>query len=94
MIRGVIMDKNKMIELFFDGVLTLENTEDCEGFFSDLCTPKELQTRAQRFAVAKLLSEGKVYAEIVNATGASTATVSRVNRTMTEATKKALSKIE
>ena len=64
------------------------------GFFSDLCTPKELQTIAQRFAVAKLLKEGKVYSEIVNSTGASTATVSRVNRTMTQATKNALEKID
>lgn len=87
------MERNNFLDLFFNGVLTLESTEDCEGFFSDLCTPKELQTIAQRFAVAKMLSEGKVYTEIVNATGASTATVSRVNRTMTEATKKALEKI-
>ena len=76
------MDKNHIIELFFNGVLTLENTEDCEGFFSDLCTPKELQTIAQRFAVAKMLSEKKVYSDIVAQTGASTATISRVNRSL------------
>ena len=87
------MERNEFIQLFYEGVLTLENVEDCVGFFSDLCTPKELQTIAQRFAVAKMLSEGRVYTEIVNATGASTATVSRVNRTMTEATKKALDKL-
>ena len=82
------------LKRFYKAVLSLESEEDCIAFFEDICTIKELKDISQRLQVAKMLSEGKVYTEIVNATGASTATVSRVNRTMTEATKKALSKIE
>lgn len=78
------MDKNKQTELFFDAILTLKTREELENFFSDACTPKEIGAIAQRFAVAKLLSEKKVYNEIIEVTGASTATISRVSRAINE----------
>lgn len=80
-------------ELLFDAVLTLENSSECAEFFEDICTPKELQAISQRLAVAKLLSEGCVYNEIVETTGASTATISRVSRTMSVGLKKAFERL-
>ena len=56
--------------------------EECQDFFDDLCTVPELKAMAQRLQVAKMLSEHRVYSEIVNETGASTATISRVNRSL------------
>lgn len=61
-------------------LLSLENEEECMNFLEDLCTFKELDSMAQRFLVARLLKEGKTFQEIVVKTGASTATISRVNR--------------
>ena len=78
------MDKTNFTELFFDAILTLETREELEKFFSDACTPKEIGAIAQRFAVAKMLNEKKVYNEIIEATGASTATISRVSRAINE----------
>lgn len=78
------MEKNKFADAFFDAILTLETPEECYKFFSDACTPKELQAIAQRFVVAKMLNEGKVYNDIIANTGASTATISRVNRSINE----------
>ncbi len=78
------MNKTDFTDSFFDAILTLETREECEKFFSDACTPKEITTIAQRFAVAKLLNEKKVYNEIIEATGASTATISRVSRAINE----------
>lgn len=78
------MEKTNFTDLFFDAVLTLETREELEKFFSDACTPKEVNAIAQRFAVAKMLSEKKVYNEIIEATGASTATISRVSRAINE----------
>ena len=74
------MDKSQFTDSFFDAVLTLKTREECYKFFGDACTPKEIATIAQRFAVAKMLNEKKVYNEIIEATGASTATISRVSR--------------
>ncbi len=65
---------------FFEAVLAIKNSEECEAFFEDLCTIKELQSMVQRYRVAEMLDEGKLYTEIVKETGASTATISRVNR--------------
>ncbi|MEG1886690.1 MAG: YerC/YecD family TrpR-related protein [Oscillospiraceae bacterium] len=78
------MDKlrNKNTDLLFEAVLTLENLDECYSFFEDICTVKEIQSIAQRVVVAKMLKEKKVYNEIVNQTGASTATISRVNRSL------------
>lgn len=78
------MDKTNFTELFYDAILTLETREELEKFFSDACTPKEIGAIAQRFAVAKMLNEKKVYNEIIEATGASTATISRVSRAINE----------
>ncbi len=74
--------KSQFNDEFFEAILTLENIEECYKFFSDVCTPKEIDTIAQRYTVATMLKEGKVYNEIVRSTGASTATVSRVKRSM------------
>ncbi len=73
-------DKN--IEFLYKAILALENKEECANFFEDLCTVQELKTIAQRIVVAKMLSEKCVYTDIVNETGASTATISRVNRSL------------
>jgi TrpR-related protein YerC/YecD len=78
------MQKNEFMDLFFEAILTLENKDECYKFFSDACTPKEIDTIAQRFAVAKMLNEKKVYNEIIEKTGASTATISRVSRAINE----------
>ncbi|MEE0898642.1 MAG: YerC/YecD family TrpR-related protein [Acutalibacteraceae bacterium] len=78
------MDKSQFTDSFFDAVLTLKTREECYKFFGDPCTPKEIATIAQRFAVAKMLNEKKVYNEIIEATGASTATISRVSRAINE----------
>jgi len=78
------MLKNDFVDLFFEAILTLKTKEECCRFFSDACTPKEIDTIAQRFAVAKMLNEKKVYNEIIEKTGASTATISRVSRAINE----------
>ncbi len=70
------------IEFLFDLILKLENRDECYKFFEDLCTVPELKAMSQRLAVAKMLCEKKVYNEIVLKTGASTATISRVNRSL------------
>lgn len=67
---------------FFEAVLSLENMEECYRFFEDVCTIKEVQSISQRLEVAKLLKSGKTYNEIEEATGASTATISRINRSL------------
>ena len=73
-----LQDQNA--EDFFRAILSLETSEECASFFEDLCTVKELQAMIQRLNVARMLSSGKLYSEIVKQTGASTATISRVNR--------------
>lgn len=72
----------KNLEDLFEAVLCLENIEECRLFFKDLCTVPELKALSQRFQVAKLLTENHVYSDIVAETGASTATISRVNRSL------------
>lgn len=74
--------KDKNTDLFFDAILHLETIGECYDFFEDLCTVNELKSISQRIVVAKMLREKKVYSEIVDETGASTATVSRVNRSL------------
>lgn len=74
--------KDKYTDEMFEGILRLKNVDDCYKFFSDLCTPREIKSMAQRFTVAKMLIEKRVYSDIVNETGASTATISRVNRSL------------
>lgn len=67
-------------ENLFKAILLLENADECARFFEDICTIKELQDLTQRFQVAKMLKEGISYQEICKKTGASTTTISRVNR--------------
>ncbi len=68
------------LNMLFDAILLLENREECYRFFEDICTIGEVQSMAQRLQVAKMLKEGRTYTEIAQATGASTATISRVKR--------------
>lgn len=72
--------KKEDIDELFKAVLTLETIEDCYRFFEDICTVNEIHSIAQRLQVAKLLSEKKTYGEIEEITGASTATISRINK--------------
>lgn len=74
--------KDKNVDFLFRAILELRTVEECYDFFSDLCTVTELKAISQRIVVAKLLSEHRVYNEIVEETGASTATISRVNRSL------------
>ncbi len=74
--------KNDNIDFLFKAILELKSPEECYDFFEDLCTIQELKAISQRLVVAKMLSEKCVYTDIVNATGASTATISRVNRSL------------
>ena len=70
------------VDHLFEAVLCLENKEECYTFFEDICTINELLSLSQRFEVAKMLREHKTYLEIADKTGASTATISRVNRSL------------
>jgi len=74
--------KNNDVDFLFRAILSLETMEECYDFFEDLCTAQELKALSQRIVVAKMLSEHKVYSDIVAKTGASTATISRVNRSL------------
>ena len=74
--------KTPQADHFLKAILKLETLEECYSFFDDVCTVNELQSIAQRFAVATMLKEGKTYMEIAQKTGASTATISRVNRSL------------
>jgi TrpR-related protein YerC/YecD len=70
------------LQFLYRVILLLQTQEECERFFDDLCTGPELKALAQRLEVAKLLKEQNVYSKIVEKTGASTATISRVNRSL------------
>ena len=74
--------KNEVVDSLFDAILTLETKEECYSFFEDLCTVNELLSLSQRFEVASVLRDKKTYLEIAEKTGASTATISRVNRSL------------
>ena len=70
------------VDQFLKGILMLEDLEEAYRFFEDICTVSELRSIAQRFDVAKMLREGMTYTSIAEKTGASTATISRVNRAL------------
>ena len=70
------------VDQLFDAILSLRNRDECYTFFEDVCTINELLSLSQRFEVAKMLREKKTYLEISEKTGASTATISRVNRSL------------
>jgi TrpR-related protein YerC/YecD len=72
--------KNEELDYLFEAILTLKTVEDCYRFFEDVCTINEINSMSQRMQVAKMLSERKTYIDIADTTGASTATISRVNR--------------
>ncbi len=74
--------RNKDTDFLFDAVLQLRDREECYRFFEDLCTAQELKALSQRVAVAKMLDEKCVFADVEQRTGASTATISRVNRAL------------
>ena len=74
--------KDNNVDFIFKAILALKDLDECYDFFEDLCTITELKALSQRIVVAKMLSEKQVYSEIVNRTGASTATISRVNRSL------------
>lgn len=70
------------VDFLFDAILTLKNREECYIFFEDVCTVNEILSLSQRFEVAHMLRREKTYLEIAEKTGASTATISRVNRSL------------
>ena len=72
--------KDPLVDKLFVAVLQLRDTEECYRFFDDLCTPGEVKALAQRLEVAKMLDANYTYADIIESTGASTATISRVRR--------------
>ena len=74
--------KTEAVDHLFEAILTLETKEECYTFFQDVCTINELLSLSQRYEVAKMLREKKTYLEIAEKTGASTATISRVNRSL------------
>ena len=75
-------EKREHSNLLYEAILTLKDLDECRKFFSDLCTVAELRAMEQRFEVALLLSDGMIYNDILERTGASSATISRVNRAL------------
>ena len=74
--------RTNAVDHLFDAIMELRDKEECYIFFEDICTINELLSLSQRYEVARLLREKKTYLEISEATGASTATISRVNRSL------------
>lgn len=74
--------KTEAVDFLFDAILCLKDRDECYSFFEDLCTVNEILSLSQRFEVASMLKAGKTYMEIAEKTGASTATISRVNRSL------------
>ncbi|WP_096634898.1 YerC/YecD family TrpR-related protein [Clostridium cochlearium] len=72
--------QNEEMDFLCDAILTLKDKEECYRFFEDICTINEIQSLSQRLVVAKMLKDKKKYQDISKLTGASTATISRVNR--------------
>lgn len=70
------------VDFLFDAIMQLQSKEECYLFFEDICTINELLSLSQRFEVASMLREKKTYLDIAEKTGASTATISRVNRSL------------
>lgn len=74
--------KDDSVDFLFQAILTLKSVDECYNFFEDLCTVPEIKAMSQRLLVAHMLSTKRVYSDIVAETGASTATISRVNRSL------------
>ena len=83
---GSRISKKEKNEDFYKAILLLEDEEECYSFFRDVCTVTELRAMEQRFEVARMLTQGKVYSEILERTGASSATISRVARSLIDST--------
>jgi len=79
--KAKIATKEKS-DLLYRAILTLQNEEECYHFFQDLCTISEMRAMEQRYEVATLLNDGMIYNDILEKTGASSATISRVNRSL------------
>lgn len=82
----VKIGKKKKNEELYKAILQLKDEEECYDFFQDLCTVSELRAMEQRFEVASLLYQGMIYNDILERTGASSATISRVNRSLSYGT--------
>ena len=76
------LQKKPRCEDMYKAILSMETVEECMNFFDDLCTVSELLAMEQRYAVAVCLNKGMIYNDILNETGASSATISRVNRSL------------
>ena len=74
--------KKERNDQMYEAILSLKTVEECKRFFEDLCTLTELQAMEQRFQVAVLRAQGMIYVDILEKTGASSATISRVNRSL------------
>ncbi|ERK32290.1 MULTISPECIES: YerC/YecD family TrpR-related protein [Clostridium] len=72
--------KSKEMDYLMEAILSLKDKEDCYRFFEDICTINEIKAIDQRIQVARMLKDGKTYTEVAKLTGASTATISRVNK--------------
>ena len=79
-------EKREHVDVLYEAILTLKDLDECKKFFSDLCTVAELRAMEQRFEVASLLDDGMIYNDILERTGASSATISRVNRSLSYGT--------
>ena len=82
----VKIGKKEKSDQLYKAILQLQTEEECYNFFQDLCTVSELRSMEQRFEVASLLDDGMIYNEILDRTGASSATISRVNRSLSYGT--------
>ena len=76
----MIKNSQAQSDMLYEAVLTLKTVEECKAFFQDLCTVAELRAMEQRLEVALLLDEGMIYNDILERTGASSATISRASR--------------
>lgn len=85
---------HRQADALYESILALDTLEDCKQFFHDLCSPSELRAMEQRFEVARLLRKGLIYSEILERTGTSSATISRVGRTMGEGYERAFARME
>jgi TrpR-related protein YerC/YecD len=74
--------ESKDMDFLFEGVLSLQTKEECYRFFEDICTINEIKAFEQRLQVAKMLADKRTYLDIASTTGASTATISRINRSL------------
>ena len=83
---GNRIGKKEKNEDFYKAILLLKDEKECYSFFRDVCTIAELRAMEQRFEVARMLTDGMVYSEILERTGASSATISRVARSLTDST--------